>query len=431
MMPGPANQTPSPTVGRRARRLLAALILLWLVMLAPAANAAEPLRIGFSMSLTGGLAVGGRPALLAMEIWRDDVNAHGGLLGRPVEFVYYDDQSDPPTVPGIYAKLLDVDKVDLVISGYGTNMVAPLMPTAIQRGLLLLGLLSSASNEEFHYPNYFSMQVLGPQPKVELSKGFFEIAMAQEPRPRSVAIVAADAELAHRAAESARENAKAAGQKIAYDRTYPPNTVEFAPILRAVQAAKPDIVYVASYPSDSASIVRAAHEIGLKARQFGGTMVGLQATPLRMQLGPLLNGVVTHDYWVPQPAMMFPGIAAFLAKYQARATAAGVDALGYYIPPLAYARMQVLAQAVEATGSLDQGKLAAYLHANVAHTIAGDIKFGPDGEWAEPRFLFVQFQGVEGHDLEQFRKPETYVVLYPDAYKSAGRFIPYDQLQRH
>lgn len=401
------------------------------LFLAPATRAAEPLRIGFSISLTGGLAVGGKPALLAMEIWRNDVNARGGLLSRPIELVYYDDQSSPPTVPGIYAKLLDVDKVDLVVSGYGTNMMAPLMPTAIQRGLLVLSLLASAGNEEFHYPNYFSMQVLGPDPKRELSKGFFEIAMAQQPKPRSVAIVTADAELTHRAAESARANAKTIGLKIVYDRTYPPTTIEFAPILRAVQAANPDVVFVGSYPSDSVNIVRAAHEVGLKTRQFGGTMVGLQATPLRMQLGRLLNGVVAHDYWVPQPAMMFPGIVAFLATYQARAAAAGVDALGYYIPPLAYARMQVLAQAVEATRGLDQAKLADYLHNNVVHTIAGDITFGPDGEWAEPRFLFVQFQGVKGNDLEQFRNPSSYVVLYPEAYKSGGRFIPYDQLQPH
>jgi branched-chain amino acid transport system substrate-binding protein len=395
---------------------------------APRASAqASPLRIGFGMALTGALAVNGKPALLAMQIWQEEVNAKGGLLGRKVELVYFDDQSNPSSVPGIYAKLLDVDKVDLIVSGYATNMVAPLMPTAIERGLMVLGLFSLASNAEFHYPNYFSMLPAGPQPKIELSRGFFEIALAQEPKPGTVAMISADAEFSHRAAEGARENAKAAGLKIIYDRTYPPSNVDFGPVLRGVQAANADIVYVASYPADSVGIVRAAHELRLTAKQFGGSLVGLQSTTLRMQLGPLLNGIVASDYWVPTPALMFPGIAEFLAKYQARAAGAGVDPLGYFIPPFAYARMQVLAQAVEATGSLDQAKLAAYLRANAVRTIVGNFAFGRDGEWIKPRYLFIQYRGIKDNSLEQFRQAATYVVLHPQEYSSGATAIPYDK----
>jgi branched-chain amino acid transport system substrate-binding protein len=392
-------------------------------------QAPSPLRIGFGMALTGGLAVNGKPALLAMQIWQEDVNAKGGLLGRKVEFVYFDDQSNPASVPGLYAKLLDVDKVDLIVSGYATNMVAPLMPTAIERRLLVLGLFSLASNAEFHYPNYFSMLPVGPQPKLELSRGFFEIAQAQEPKPRTVAMISADAEFSHRAAEGARENATAAGLKIIYDRTYPPSNVDFGPILRGVQAANANIVYVASYPSDSVGIVRAANEIRLTARQFGGSLVGLQSTTLRMQLGPLLNGIVASDYWVPTPALMFPGIAEFLAKYQARAAGAGVDPLGYFIPPFAYARMQVLAQAIEATGSIDQGRLADYLRRNVLHTIVGDFAFGADGEWSKPRYLFIQYRDIKDNSLEQFRQAGTYVVLHPREYNSGATAISYDKLR--
>src|SRR3989440_5337608 len=92
------------------------------------ARAADPIKIGFGMALTGGLSANGKPALLALQIWKDDINRKGGLLGRPVELVFYDDQTNPATVPGIYSKLLDVDRVDLVISGYGTNLIAPLLP---------------------------------------------------------------------------------------------------------------------------------------------------------------------------------------------------------------------------------------------------------------------------------------------------------------
>src|SRR5712672_3612078 len=98
----------------------------------PAAAQTGPITIGFSMAMTGGLGPNGKSALLAQKIWEEDVNAKGGMLGRPVKLVYYDDQSNPSTVPGIYTKLLDVDKVDLVVSGYATNMVAPAMPIVMQ-----------------------------------------------------------------------------------------------------------------------------------------------------------------------------------------------------------------------------------------------------------------------------------------------------------
>ena len=106
-------------------RVLFAAVLLGGVA---AAQAAEPIKIGFSMELTGPFAVVGKTGLLAFKIWEDEVNAEGGLLGRPVKLVYYDDQSNPSLVPAIYTKLIEIDKVDLLISSYGTNLVAPAMP---------------------------------------------------------------------------------------------------------------------------------------------------------------------------------------------------------------------------------------------------------------------------------------------------------------
>lgn len=116
---------------RKRNPIARAAALAALIFAAGQVQAAEPITIGFGMALTGGLAAAGKTALLAMQIWQDDVNAKGGLIGRPVKLIFYDDQSTPPTVPGIYTKLLDVDKVDLIVSGYGTNMIAPAMPVAI------------------------------------------------------------------------------------------------------------------------------------------------------------------------------------------------------------------------------------------------------------------------------------------------------------
>jgi len=412
-----------------ARALLAAGAAL--LALAPTApRAAEPIKIGFGMALTGPLAGNGKAALLAMEIWADDVNAKGGLLGRKVELIHYDDQSNPSTVPGIYTKLMDVDKVDLVIGGYATNMLAPAMPVVMQHERTFIGLFGLAVNSQFNYPRYFAMIPTGPQPKLAFTKGFFDLAMAQNPKPKTVAIVAADAEFSRNASDGGRENAKAAGLSIVYDKTYPPATTDFAPIVQAIQATNPDLVLVCSYPLDSIGMVRAANEIGLKTKMLGGAMVGLQTTSTKTQLGPLLNGIVNYDFWLPVKTMSFPGVETFLKKYQAKSAAAGVDLLGYYLPPFAYADLQVLGEAVEATKGLDQAKLADYMHSHSFDTIVGKLTFAANGEWSEPRVLQIQFQHIKGNGLDQFKDTSTQVVLWPPKYKSGDLIYPYTEAKK-
>src|SRR5580692_7397941 len=229
-----------------------------------AARAADPIKIGFSMSMTGGLSGGGKSALLAFEIWRDEVNAKGGLLGRPIQLINYDDQSSPATVPTIYSKLLDVDKVDLVISSYATNQIAPAMPIVMQRKLLFMALFGTGVNDEFKYDRYFQILPNGVETKQGPSRGLLETAMTMAPKPQTIALVAADAEYAQNVIEGARETVKKLGLKVVYDRSYPPTTTDYTPIVRAIQASNPDVVFVASYPPDSVGIVRAANEIGLK-----------------------------------------------------------------------------------------------------------------------------------------------------------------------
>jgi len=392
---------------------------------APVAQAADPIKIGLGMALTGGLSGNGKPALLAMQIWKDEVNKKGGLLGRPVELVFYDDQTNPATVTGIYAKLLDVDKVDLVVSGYGTNLIAPLMPIAIDRKLTVMGIFGLANNEKYHYPNYFQISPTGPDPATSTAAPFFEIAAKQNPKPQTVALVAADAEYPQTAVVGAREVIKRFGFKTVYDNKYPPSTVDYTPIVRAIKATNPDIVFVASYPPDSVGILRAAHEVGLQPKIFGGGMVGLQFTSIMKSMGPMLNGIVNYDYWVPEKTMMFPGIQEFFKEYQPRATKEGVDTLGYYLPPYAYAAMQVLGEAVTATKGLDQQKIADYIRSHEFNTIVGKIRFGKDGEWAKGRTLMVQYQKVVGDDIEQFRGPGKKPVLYPEELKSGTIIYPY------
>ena len=389
-------------------------------------RAAEPIAIGFGMAMTGGLAAAGKSALLAIEIWRDEVNAKGGLLGRPVKLVYYDDQSNPATVPGIYTKLLDVDKVDLIVSGYGTNLIAPAMPIAMSHGNLFLGLFGLAVNSEFHYPKYFSMLPTGPDPKTAFCEPFFEVAMAADPKPKTLALLAEDAEFPKNASEGVREIAKQDGIDIVYDRTFTPGTPDFTPIVHAIQAVNPDMVFVASYPPGSIGMLRAATESGLKTRFFGGGMVGLQYTAVKEQFGPKLNGVVDYDWWIPAPTMQFPGILDFLKSYQAKARSAGVDPLGWYLPPFAYANLQVLGEAIKGAKTLDQTQLADYIHTHPFKTIVGDISFGQDGEWSKPRVLEVQWQNIKSNSLDQFKDTKTEAILVPSQYKTGTVIAPYN-----
>jgi branched-chain amino acid transport system substrate-binding protein len=299
------------------------------------------------------------------------------------------------------------------------------MPIAMERKLMIIGIFGLANNEKYKYPNYFQISPNGPEPETSTALGFFELAARQNPKPQTVAIVGADAEYPQNALVGARELIKKFGFKTVYDKTYPPSTVDYTPIVRAIKATNPDVVFVASYPPDSVGMLRAAHEVGLQPKIFGGGMVGLQFTSVMTSMGPMLNGIVNYDFWAPESTMMFPGIKEFLKDYQARAEKAGVDPLGYYLPPYSYAAGQVLAQAIETTKGLDQQKLADYIRATEFNTIVGKVKFGKNGEWAKGRTLMVQYQKVQGTGIDQFRGPGKKVVLYPDELKSGSIIYPY------
>ena len=392
---------------------------------ASAQGAAPPIRIGMGIAMSGGLAGFGKSALLAMQLWAEDINSKGGLLNRKVELVTYDDQSTPATVPGIYSKLIDVDKVELVVSGYATNQIVAAMPTIIQKKKVFMTLFGLAANDKFNYDRYFQMQPNGPEAKYEYSRGFIEAALSMDPKPKTIAIVGADAEFPSYAMEGARENAKKAGLRIVFDRTYPPNAIEFASIVRSIKSTNPDVVFVASYPPDSAGMVRAVREVGLDVQLFGGGMIGLQSATLKAQLGSALNGIVCYDLYVPEPTLKFPGIENFLVRYRQRAEQAGVDPLGFYIAPLAYAELQILGQAVTETGSLDDAKLARYIHETTFQTVAGEIKFQQRGEWAAARLLYVQYQGITGNDVDQFRQVGKQVIVAPASLKSGDLKYPF------
>jgi branched-chain amino acid transport system substrate-binding protein len=406
---------------RFAGRLLGVLSLA--LALTGAALAQQPVKIGMSMPQTGSLGGGGKAALLALNMWVEDVNKKGGLLGRKVEFIVYDDQGNPAMTPGIYTKLLDVDKVDLIIAPYATVPTAPIMPLVKQRGLLLMGNFSFQVNHTVKHDMWFNNSPWNDASS--WSDGFFRAG--QKVGAKTVAFLAADQEFAQNLANGAKTLAKKGGLKTVYEQNYPPTTVDFSSMIRAIRAAKPDLVFVCSYPNDSVAIVRAVNEIGVgpSVKMFGGGMVGLQFTPIMESLGSMLNGIVNYNSYVP--GMKLPGVEEFLQRYSKRAADAKVDPLGFYLPPFNYAIGEMLEQAVSATKSLDHKKLAEYLRKNEMKTIVGPIRFGPDGEWAQPRVVQAQFRGIVDKNVEQFRQPGRQVILYPEQYQTGEVVAPFEK----
>jgi len=394
--------------------------------LAPCAQAAEkPLKIGFSMALSGPLAPAGKASLLSMNICVEDFNKRGGVLGRPVELVYYDDHSKPADVPAIYTKLISVDKVDFVVSPYATAPIASSMPIVMQKKMVYVTLYGLAINEKFHYPCYFQIMPTGPEPYVNWSEGFFEVASEQTPKPKTVALLAVDNEYGVSGQIGAEKNAKKFGMKVIYKKRFPPGTLDCTPIMRAIKAKNPDIVWISTYPGGTVCTLRAAKEVGLVPKMIGGGLVGAQYTSIQKNLGPDMNNIVFYHTWLPAPTMKFEGIDNFLKKYQAQAVKQGLDPLGYYLPPYAYAYLEILLQAIEASKSTDQQVVCEYIKTHEFDTVAGKIKFGPNGEWSQSRMLQVQVQGVKGHTVDEFAKPETFAVLYPKKWKYGKLVYPF------
>jgi branched-chain amino acid transport system substrate-binding protein len=378
-----------------------------------------PIKIGYSLSLTGPLASNGRTARLAHQIWEQHINQRGGLLGRAVQMICVDDETNPKLVAGIYQHLLDEEKVDLVIGGYGDNSVAPAMPLVIERHRYLVALMALAVNASFGYARYFVMIPTGPQPNEALTEGFFTLAASQTPKPESLAILAADAPFSTAPVAGAKAHASRFGFRVVSEKRYPLATTDFAPLIRDLEPLNPDILFLCSYLNDSVGLLRAIERIGLEPKMLGGAMIGPQNGSIKAELGPLLNGVVNYEYWLPVPKMMYPGIAPLITEYQSRAAAAGADPLGYYVAPQAYAQMQVVEQAILGTGSLDDATLAQFTRDHSFTTVLGDVKFGAGGGWSESRVLEAQFTG-----------PGTQSVVWPASLASSALIYPFAEAKQ-
>ena len=380
------------------------------------------------MALTGPLAGFGKQALLGMKIWEEETNAKGGLLGRQVKLVYYDDQSTPSTVPGIYTKLLDVDKVDLVVSGYATNMVAPAMPVVMQKKKTFVSLFALDANGEFKYPQYFSVLPSGPTPKASFTEGFFQTAVAQNPKPhdhlrsppRTPSSPATPARAPARTPRSTAEDRLRQELSAEHDRLHP----DRARAAGGQRRHRRDLLLSAQLGRHRADRERAELQAEDARRRHGRPAGHRDQVEARLQaqrhhqLRDL--GAVREDDGAGQ--------ADFFKKYQARANAEGADPLGYYLGGWGYAYISVLGQAVTGAKSIEDAKVADYLRKNEFKTIMGNWSYGPNGEWTKSGMLQVQYHGIkDGDGLDVWKGMSYQTVLTPAELKTGNVIYPYEK----
>lgn len=328
------------------------------------------IKIGYSLSLTGAFAAYGQSALIAHKIWEEEINKHGGLLGKRVELVCIDDKSNYGLVADIYKKIIEEEKVDLIIGGYGVNSVAPAIQVALEHNKYFLSIMGKVANSF----NCFSMIPTGVKPNVALAENFFKNAS----RNSSVAIVSADAELTRNSVLGARENISQNSQRIIFEYNYSLATYDFTPLAMELRDLNPDVVYIAAYSSDALGIMKAINEVGFHPKKLGASIVG----PMGLRIA-------------------YSGVEDFMEKYLSKTSSIEGDILGYYIAPQAYAQLQILEQAIVATNSINDAKLIGHTHEAVFQTVLGDLKFDRNGECKAPEMVQVQYQNIVTHDIEQ------------------------------
>jgi len=256
------------------------------------------------------------------------------------------------------------------------------------------------------------------------------MAGQQRPKPETVAILIADAPFSQSPAQGAKEHLARQGMRVVFEDKYPLATTDFTKYMEDLKRINPDVLFLCSYINDSIGLVKAITAAGLSPKLVGGAMIGPQNGVVKAALGPLLNGLVNYEYWLPIPALVNPRVESLIATYQSRADSGGADPLGYYVTPLAYAQLEVLGQAIMAVGSTDDAVLSEYTRKATFDTVVGKVKFGDGGGWAQPRVLTVQFQNIEANNIAEFKRPNTEPVVYPPETASGHVTYPYGNAKR-
>jgi branched-chain amino acid transport system substrate-binding protein len=380
--------------------------------------------IGLSLPLSGAGAYFGAQVRAGVEIWSDMVNAAGGLLGRNVRLRIEDDHTDPQRCAEIYAAFGEAGGPELLLGPYMTPQVEAALPVIAARGAATVSILATGANDHLGYDRYFSMIGAGPEPSAAISGGFFDLAADLSPRPRRVALLTVEAGLGRAARAGARRNAAAHGFDVIEDSVYPHDEMLFKDYFCAIAKARVDLLFIAALPRETQLLIDAAWAADIHPRLFGGIFVGFSDSRIRDALGTRLAGIISNEGFSPDRKPASPRLEQFANEYARRAARGGLDPSPFGMAPFGFAAGETLEAAVRGCESTDGRAVAGWLHSNMVRTLLGDITFGPTGEWAEPGFLFVQYQHCHGPDMPDETRL-TPRVVWPAAIAQRTLITPF------
>lgn len=345
-----------------------------------------PITVGISLPLTGDFSQPGGEARKGYEIWRDQVNADGGLLGRQVELKITDDASNQDTVVTDYTKLITQDKVDLLLGTFSTLLNFPASAVAEKNGMLYVEPAGGAPKmfDRGFTKLFFAQQATAPhQPDVFVD---YIKSLPADQRPKTAAYPTQDDPFTTPVIESMQKQLEELGVQTVYTTTYPADATNFQTIASAIAAAQPDLIAQGAVFEDGVGLIRSLQQLNYSPKMMFQTSAPSNAGQYSDGIGVKnTEGVFYTVSWNEKANT--PKNEEFVAEYAKRFDGAipAEDAAD------AYAAAQVVQAAVEAVGSLDQDKLAEWLHSNTVETILGPLAWDETGAPTSD-FLLAQWQ---------------------------------------
>ena len=376
-----------------ARKVFAVAVLVslgWPVV--PATEAQPPIRIGASLSLTGTYGEFGQSRHRGHQLCVKHMNERGGVLGRKLELVQYDDGSDPATAVRLYEKLITQDKVDLVL-GPNSSPISDAVANVTEKHRMPM-MTIAATTAIFKKGRKFMFMVAAP------AEAYFEglIDLAAKKGLKTVAVINEDTIFPKAAAQGAMELAKKKGLQVVFTEAYPQGTTDFSAILRRLGARNPDVLAAATYFEDAVAITRQMKDLGVNPRMYGVT-VGVDLPTFYETLGRTAEFVYGPTPWVPELvtlragglipiARQYPGAREFVESYRREFPGADLS----FQSAGGYMMCQILVEATKRAGSLDGAKIRDAILKLDLNTVFGAFKVDQDGVQIAHKQLLFQWQ---------------------------------------
>ena len=363
------------------------------------ATAQGPIRIGASLSLTGTYAKLGKNQHEGYQLCEKDLNAKGGLLGRRVQFVVYDDQSMPATAVRLYEKLITEDKVDAIMGPYSSPVTEAAVNVTEKYKKVMVAPLA-ATTSIFKKGRKYIFMVISPA-EVYL-EGLVDMAVKRG--LKTVAVINEDTLFSKAAAAGAVEIAKKKGLQIVFAEAYPKGNTDFSALLTKLKAANPDVVAAATYFDDAVALTRQMKELNVNPKMFGVTVGGdlPEFYDTLKQNAEYIYGATQWEHTLP-----YPGNQEYFEAYK--------KDFGHepsYHSTAGYAGCLIYAEAVKRANSLDADKVREQLLKLEMRTPFGDYKVEADGFQVAHKMVTFQWQ------------KEKKVTVWPDELAQGKPLFP-------